>query len=119
MSVAEKMHLTEIAIQGKNGKRLFLVSEEKARAVETLLSGGEEYVDALEVFSELKDPNKRIRITFRAIRTKNRLTQIQLAQKLGIDQSDVSKIENGKRAIGKALAMKIEKIFGIEYRRFL
>jgi len=58
-------------------------------------------------------------ITFRGIRSKNRITQEQLAQKLGITQAEVSKIESGKRPIGKKLAKKIEKIFKMDYRRFL
>ncbi len=65
------------------------------------------------------DPVKRIGIIFRGIRFKNDLTQAEVAKRLGIDQSDVSKIEKGKRFIGKALAKKIEKEFGIDYRRFL
>ena len=120
MSVAVKMPLIEIAI-GSQGtkKKLFLVSEDKANAIETLLSDTEEYVDALDVFPDLKDPQKRIGITFRSIRTKTGLTQKQLATKLGLDQADVSKIEKGIRPIGKALAKKIEKLFKIDYRRFL
>jgi ribosome-binding protein aMBF1 (putative translation factor) len=120
MSVAVKMPLIEIAIRGSGSKKkLFLVSEEKAHAIETLLSDADEYVDATDVFPELKDPQKRIGITFRSIRSKTGLTQKQVAEKLGLDQADVSKIEKGIRPIGKALAKKIEKAFKIDYRRFL
>lgn len=76
-------------------------------------------VPASDVFPDLKDPQKRIGIVFRGIRYKNDLTQAEVAKRLGIDQSDVSKIEKGKRPVGKALAKKIEKEFGIDYRRFL
>lgn len=43
----------------------------------------------------------------------------EVAARLGLDQSDVSKIERGERAVGKGLAKKIQKEFGIDYRRFL
>ena len=119
MSVAVKMPLIEIAIQHGAKKKLFLVSEEKANAIETLLNDSDEYVDALDVFPALQDQQKRIGITFRSIRSKTGLTQKQIAVKLGLDQADVSKIEKGVRPIGKALAKKIEKIFKIDYRRFL
>ncbi|HWU44546.1 MAG TPA: helix-turn-helix transcriptional regulator, partial [Bdellovibrio sp.] len=62
---------------------------------------------------------KRVGIIFRGIRFKHDLTQAEVAKKLGLDQSDISKIENGRRSIGKALAKKIEKEFGIDYRRLL
>lgn len=68
--------------------------------------------------SRYQNASKRIGIIFRGIRIKNDLTQAEVAERLGIDQSDVSKIEKEKRPIGKALA-KIEKEFGIDYRRLL
>lgn len=79
----------------------------------------EESIPVSNIFPELKDPQKRIGIIFRGIRSKNNLTQAEVAKRLGVDQSDVSKIERGKRSIGKALAKKIEKQFGIDYRRLL
>ena len=76
-------------------------------------------MQAEEVFPDLRDPQKRIGITFRGIRYKNNLTQAEVAKRLGLDQSDVSKIERGERSVGKVLAKKIQKEFGIDYRRFL
>jgi ribosome-binding protein aMBF1 (putative translation factor) len=125
MSVAAKMRLIEISIRDGSKRKLFLVSADKAGAIETLIrdveknEDGDELHDIGEAFPELRDPEQRRFITFRSIRTKTGLTQLQLAEKLGISQADVSKIERGKRTIGKALAKKIEKEFGIDYRRFL
>lgn len=127
MSGAVKMRHTEITIkQGKETTK-FKLSLEAGRGLVNLLRGlqekvvnsGDESVPASEVFPDLKDPAKRVGIIFRGIRSKNNLTQGEVAERLGIDQSDVSKIEKGKRSIGKALARKIEKEFGIDYRRFL
>ena len=125
MSVAVKMRLIEIAIRDGAKKKLFLVPLDKASAIETLIKDvprndeGNELMDIGEVFPALRDPEKRRFIVFRGIRTKTGLTQEQLAMRLGISQADVSKIERGKRTIGKALAKKIEKEFKIDYRRFL
>ncbi len=124
MSVAVKMRPIEIAIRSGSKRRLFLVSEEKARAIETLLtdtpaSKGSEYIDIGEVFPDLNNPEKLPAITFRGIRAKTGLTQKEVAERLAITQAEVSKIENGKRSIGKALAKRIEKEFKIDYRRFL
>jgi ribosome-binding protein aMBF1 (putative translation factor) len=55
----------------------------------------------------------------RGARTKEGLSQVQLAQKLGIDQADLSKMENGKRPIGKKMAKKFAKVLRIHYQVFL
>jgi ribosome-binding protein aMBF1 (putative translation factor) len=128
MSEAVKMRHTEITIkQGKETTK-FRLPLEAGRGLVNLLralqekvvnSDDEESVPASEAFPDLKNPAKRVGIIFRGIRSKNDLTQAEVAERLGIDQSDVSKIEKGKRSIGKALAKKIEKEFGIDYRRLL
>lgn len=124
MSGAAKMRRIEIAIRSGTRRKLFLVSDEKAQAIEILLKethsvSTEKMVDIGEVFPNLNDPEKLPAITFRGIRAKTGLTQSEVAERLGITQAEVSKIESGKRAIGKALAKKIEKEFRIDYRRFL
>src|SRR4051794_39180165 len=111
MSVAAKMRRIEIAIRNGTKRKLFLVTEEKANAIETLLrdqslNEDDELVDAGEVFPDLDNPKKLPAITFRGIRAKTGLTQAEVAEKLGITQADVSKIESGKRPIGKALAKR-------------
>ncbi len=47
------------------------------------------------------------------------MTQVELAQKLGMPQANVSQIETGQRLVGKALAKKFAKVFGLDYRVFL
>lgn len=124
MSGAVKMRRIEIAIRSGAKRKLFLVSEEKAHAIETLLSEpppkkGDELIDIGDVFPDLNNPEKLPSITFRGIRAKTGLTQKEVADRLDITQAEVSKIEGGKRTIGKKLAKKIEKEFKINYRRFL
>ena len=125
MSGAAKTRLIEIAIRDGAKKKLFLVPLDKASAIETLIKDvqrnneGDELFDIGSILPDIRDPEKRRFIVFRSIRTKTGLTQEQLASRLGITQADVSKIERGKRTIGKALAKKIEKEFKIDYRRFL
>lgn len=125
MSGVAKMRRTEITITEGRRTTKFRLSPEAGHGLLTLLKSIEndnvskESVSAEEIFPDLKDPAKRIGIVFRGIRYKNNLTQAEVAHKLGLDQSDVSKIEKGKRSIGKALAKKIEQEFKIDYRRFL
>jgi DNA-binding XRE family transcriptional regulator len=119
------MRRTEIVVTDGNKTRKFKVPHKTGRGFLTLLESlnyqddVDEFIPAEDIFPDLKDPVKSIGIALRGIRSKFQLTQEQVAQRLGIDQSDVSKMEKGKRPIGKALAKKIQKEFGIDYRRFL
>lgn len=118
------MRLTEITIKQGNEITKFKLPAEAGRGLVHFLQGLQSAIDkdtipAEEAFPEIKDPVKRIGIIFRGIRFKHSLTQAEVAKRLGLDQSDVSKIEKGKRPIGKALAKKIEQEFGIDYRRLL
>jgi len=124
MSGVAKMRHTEITIKQGNETTKFKVSPKAGRGLLSLLrnlqeGADEDHVPSEEVFPDIRDHQKRIGIIFRSIRFKNDLTQAEVAKRLGIDQSDVSKIEKGKRSVGKALARKIEKEFGIEYQRLL
>ena len=47
------------------------------------------------------------------------LTQNQLAARLQIPQGNLSQMESGKRAISKAMARKLSKVFALNYRVFL
>ena len=123
MSGTAKMRLIEITIRDGAKRKLFLVPSEKANAIETLIkeepSSDNELIDAGEVFPDLRDPEKRPFVVFRGIRAKTGLTQEEVAERLGITQAEVSKIECGKRPIGKAVDKKIEQAFKIDYRRLL
>jgi len=52
-------------------------------------------------------------------RTKEGVTQVQLAQMTGIPQRHISEMEHGKRAIGKERAKKLAEVLNIDYHVFL
>ena len=58
-------------------------------------------------------------ISIRGARSKEGLTQKQLAEMIGVAQHHVSEMENGKRPIGKETAKKLEAALNIDYRVFL
>jgi transcriptional regulator with XRE-family HTH domain len=55
----------------------------------------------------------------RAARSKEGLTQVQLAHLTGIPQRHISVMEHGKRPIGKERAKKLAEILKVDYHVFL
>jgi len=125
MSVPMKKHPIErvepILIRGKR----FYVPPEKASAVLILLKGDsvqaqdEEMIPADEVFKDLHAKYTKHGSALRGARFKEEMTQVELASKLKITQSDLSKMEHGKRPIGKKMAKRLAKVLNINYRVFL
>lgn len=121
MSAPAKMRRTEAQVEIKEpGKkaRVFTITQEMVRRIMAVVKQPDSY-SAEEVLPELKDPVTRVASAFRGLRAREDLTQEQMADRLDIEQADVSKIESGKRVIGIKLAKRIEAEFKIGYRVFL
>lgn len=119
---AKKHHTSSIKIIMGRQSLLFLVPREKAKSVAELLSDYEredETVDATEVFPVLKDAKQRPGAMLHGARLKENMTQERLAKKLGITQANLSKMENGTRAIGKKMAHRLGNVLNVDYRLFL
>jgi HTH-type transcriptional regulator / antitoxin HigA len=54
----------------------------------------------------------------RAIQDSNNLTQQEMADKLEINQSNLSRILRGERSISRRLALKLEKLFRVPAHQF-
>jgi hypothetical protein len=55
----------------------------------------------------------------KGLRLREGMTQVEFGEKLGIEQSNISAMERGKRPIGKEFAQKIARKFNIDYRLLL
>jgi DNA-binding XRE family transcriptional regulator len=123
MSAPAKAPLIKIKVSDGNKTKLYLVPKKAAHAVEALLDQLDESdkgsIPASDLFPDLSDPAKTPGIALRGIRLRLDLTQKEMAEKIGVSQGDLSKMEKGTRPIGKKLAMRIGKTLGIDYRRFL
>lgn len=119
-----RIDAVEITI-GKSRPRLFLVPKEKAQGLVQVLKEFEisdnttGFVEVNEVFPELADDKKRPAAALRGARLKEGLSQVALAEKLGVTQGDLSKMENAKRPIGKKMAIRLGETLRIDYRIFL
>lgn len=58
-------------------------------------------------------------MALRGLRAREGITQKELAEKLEISQNRVSEMETGKRGISKAMAKRLESLFGVSYKAFL
>lgn len=72
-----------------------------------------------EVFADLDRKYTKAGTILKGLRYREDLSQIDFAKKIKVTQSDLSKMENGKRPIGKIVARRIEAKFGVDYRSFL
>lgn len=82
-------------------------------------SSHKDYVSVGELFGDLTQSHGEPGVLLKGLRYRERLTQVELAKKLNISQANLSAMENGRRAIGKALAKRIADIFNLDYRMFL
>ncbi|MGK5089901.1 helix-turn-helix transcriptional regulator [Bdellovibrionota bacterium FG-2] len=115
----------EIFIQTSRKRRLFVVSKDTADGIAKVLKEYEVLegealgIPAEVVFPDLADKSKRRAVALRGARHKEGLSQVDLAKNLDISQADLSKMENGKRPIGKKMAKRLADALNIDYRVFL
>lgn len=74
---------------------------------------------AREFFRDAFGDRPEWAVHLRGFRTREGLTQLELAKELGIRQSQISEMETGKRSIGKAFAKKLADFFHTNYKSFL
>lgn len=75
---------------------------------------GEELVNSRDVFANVT-PGAKIR----GLRTKEGITQVEFAVRLGITQNMVSDMESGRRNISLNMAKRIAEEFKVPYNMFL
>lgn len=71
------------------------------------------------LFNDLIGQSGEPAVLLKGLRYREGLSQLEFAKKINISQTNLSAMENGRRAIGKELAKKIAEIFKVDYRIFL
>ena len=99
MQVRTRKHHTE--------KEISMISKET-----NLIGWQSAFGDLIEKFSEAG-------AALRGFRLREGWTQTQLANKIDMNQANLSKMEHGKRPIGKKIAKRLASIFKTDYRIFL
>ncbi len=76
-------------------------------------------VSAADVFADINKKYTKPGALLRGIRIREDLTQVEMAKKIKVTQSDISQMENGTRGIGRTIARRLEELFGVDYKSFL
>ncbi len=93
--------------------------EAKGRKILQKVAYQEQSIDADVVFKNINQKYTEAGALLKGTRHREGLSQLKFAKRIGVTQGDLSKMESGKRPIGKAIAKRIEKEFGVNYRFFL
>jgi len=119
MLVVEKTRHINVSLTGRGAatvvallKESFpnaIVLDDEGEAVEWNTSALAKQVKAA------KTPGKLVR----AYRERAGMTLVKLAKTVGTKYPNLSAIENDRRAIGLAMARKLGKVLGVDYRKFL
>ncbi|MFH1729663.1 MAG: helix-turn-helix transcriptional regulator [Pseudomonadota bacterium] len=79
----------------------------------------EKSIDSELLLKELYGDKPKGATHLKGARYKEGLSQAELSKKTGIQVYNISKMENGKRAIGEKLAKKLGKVLQVSYKVFL
>lgn len=126
-AVAKKLHTERVSIKiGPNKPEVMFLPKEAADNlllfIKNVQPAPHEKTDIVrieDIEPKMRDQALRAASILRGARHKEGMSQIELALKLNITQSDLSKMENGKRPVGKVMAKRLGEILKIDYRIFL
>lgn len=76
-------------------------------------------ISADELFKEIDQKYGKAGVLLRGLRARENLSQVEFAKRINVTQANLSKMENGARLIGKTIAMRIAKVFDVNYKYFL
>jgi len=118
-ALTKKRHIKQqdTGITVRHGGALYIFPEKIAQKYR--VSDAKQVVSADDLFAKINKQYTKPGALLRGIRVRENLTQIELAKQIKVTQSDVSQMENGTRKIGRMIAKRIEKLFGVDYRSFL
>lgn len=72
-----------------------------------------------EVYADINKKFTKPGALLKGVRLREGLSQDDFAKKINVKQGDLSKMESGKRPIGKRIAHRIAKEFKVNYKFFL
>ncbi len=122
MSERMKRHLTKddivILVRGKEIDLKSSIKVSFANIINELIES--ESSSAKEVLGDwVENPRLRVAKYLKGIRKREGFTQLQVCQKLKIQQANLSKMESGERPVPKNLIGKISKLYNIRKKMLM
>jgi DNA-binding XRE family transcriptional regulator len=116
-----KNHTLNIVYQGNVYHiPLVVANQYKLGSIKRVVPGvKKDSVLAEDLFAELEEEYTKAGVLLKGVRHREGLSQVEFAKRIGVTQSDLSKLERGKRTIGKTIAKRIADEFDVDYRYFL
>lgn len=87
--------------------------------VDTSVDAASDSILADDLFAELDQKYTKAGVLLQGLRNREGLSQVEFAKKISVTQSDLSKMELGKRPIGRTIAKRIAEVFNVNYRLFM
>ena len=115
MLVAVRMPHTELEVRGDRVPQDVIDFFRNRFGADNVTVDKDEYVDVDDIpeFREYKDsltPGKVIRFHRKNLK---KLTQAQLAEKVGCDKMTISRMERDVQPVGKKTALRLSKVLGV------
>ena len=109
-----------IKIEGDIPPDLLAFVKTQYKHISVEYDGDDEYEEVTETewFKNIQK-NMTPQKTLKLLRTRDNLTQAELAEKLCINVQNVSGMERGVRPISVAMAKKLGTVFNTNYKKFL
>lgn len=111
MSVLMKKPHTDILIDGE----VFHVLKQHKQTLVTIIKT----LSVEDPFKNMEDKLPKYALSLRGARHKEGVSQKELSIMTGIAITNISKMENGQRKIGKTVAKKLAQALKVKYKIFL
>jgi|GEM_PF-635846 len=121
----QKKSLTQPFLYVKSGRNLYAIPKKVIQryllksSIQFTGKPEDETLSVQEVFGEYEKKFTKAGILLKGLRCRENMTQTEFAKKIHVSQANLSKMETGKRPIGKQIAKRIEECFHVNYRYFL
>lgn len=112
----------ERVIRVRVGRRAYAIPQKVAEQYRDYANESEDdvqTVSAEDVFKDLDEHYSKAGALLKGLRARENLNQIEFSKRINVTQANLSKMENGKRPIGKTIAKRLEKTFNVNYKYFL
>ncbi|HYF97423.1 MAG TPA: helix-turn-helix transcriptional regulator [Coxiellaceae bacterium] len=103
----------------RHNRKLYAIPKKVIERYEVNKSTAKQPIPAETIFAKLETELGKAAMLLRGLRVREALSQVEFAKKIGVTQANLSNMENGRRAIGKIIAKRLEKVFKVDYRYFL